>query len=87
MALFKRHKRRYGTRRLHVTLREKGRRIDQQALRTALASFGLHCVPNRLLDQPTLTRGNRVWVPDITYLPLADGRWVSLPGRLSGRGQ
>ena len=97
VALFERHKRRYGTRRLRVALREKGHRVGRQALRTALArrglralqpkaytprttdsTHGLRCAPNRLLDQPTPTQGNRVWVSDSTYLPLADGRWAYL---------
>ena len=97
VALFERHKSRYGTRRLRVALREKGHRAGSQALRTALArrglralqpkaytprttdsTHGLRCAPNRLLDQPTPTQGNRVWVSDITYLPLADGRWTYL---------
>ena len=97
VALFQRHKRRYGTRRLRVALREKGHRVGRQALRTALArrglralqpkaytprntnsTHGLRCAPNCLLDQPTPTQGNCVWVLDITYLPLADGRWTYL---------
>jgi transposase InsO family protein len=36
------------------------------------------CAPNRLLDQPKPTQANRVWVSDITYLPLANGGWVYL---------
>ena len=97
VALFERHKRRYGTRRLRVALRGKGHRAGRQALRKALArlglralqpkahtprttdsTHGLRCAPNRLLDQPKPTQGNRVWVSDITYLPLADGRWAYL---------
>ena len=91
------HKRRYGTRRLQVALREKGHRVSRQRLRTAMRRWGLHalqpkaftprttdsthglrCAPNRLLDQPTPTRANRVWVSDITYLPLANGDWAYL---------
>ena len=91
VALFERHKSRYGTRRLRVALREKGRRVGRQALRTALArrglralqpkaytprttesTHGLRCAPNRLLDQPPPTQANRVWISDITYLPLAN---------------
>ena len=30
---------------------------------------------NRLLGQPTPTTPDRVWVDDITYLPLVGGRW------------
>ncbi len=91
------HKRRYGTRRLQVALRQKGYRVGRQRLRTAMRRRGLHalqpkaytprttdsthglrCAPNRLLDQPKPTQANRVWVSDITYLPLADGTWAYL---------
>ncbi|MGI4822653.1 MAG: DDE-type integrase/transposase/recombinase [Janthinobacterium lividum] len=34
--------------------------------------------PNRLLDQPTPTQANQVWVSDSTYLPLANGDWAYL---------
>ena len=91
------HKRRYGTRRLQVVLRQKGHRVGRQRLRTAMRRRGLHalqpkaytprttdsthglrCAPNRLLDQPKPTQANRVWVSDITYLPLANGSWAYL---------
>ena len=42
------------------------------------AHHGLRCAPNRLLDQPKPTQANRVWVSDITYLPLANGDWAYL---------
>ena len=48
--------------------------------RTTDSTHGLRCAPNRLLDQPKPTQANRVWVSDITYLPLANGDWV-VPGR------
>ena len=95
--VFGTHKRRYGTRRLRVALRQKGHRVGRQRLRTAMRRRGLHalqpkaytprttdsthglrCAPNRLLDQPKPTHANRVWVSDITYLPLADGSWAYL---------
>ncbi|WP_177204733.1 IS3 family transposase [Hymenobacter arizonensis] len=91
------HKRRYGTRRLQVALRQNGHRVSRQRLRTAMRRRGLHalqpkafvprttdsthglrCPPNRLLDQPNPTQANRVWVSDITYLPLANGHWAYL---------
>lgn len=94
---FRHHKRRYGTRRLQVMLRQNGHWMRRQRLRAAMQRRGLHalqpkaytprttdsthglrCAPNRLLDQPKPTRADRVWVSDITYLPLANGSWVYL---------
>ncbi|MDJ0367613.1 IS3 family transposase [Hymenobacter sp. H14-R3] len=46
--------------------------------RTTDSTHGLRCAPNRLLDQPKPTQANRIWVSDITYLPLADGAWAYL---------
>ena len=93
VAVFDNHKRRYGTRRLQVELRELRHRVGRQALRTGLRRHGrkalqpksfvprttdsIHgqrCAPNLLLDQPKPTPANRVWVSDITYLPLASRR-------------
>lgn len=34
--------------------------------------------PNLLLDRPRPTGPNQVWVSDITYLPLAKGKWLYL---------
>jgi len=34
--------------------------------------------PARQLDQPPPTQANRVWVSDISYLPLANCSWVNL---------
>jgi putative transposase len=86
--VFSRHKHRYGTRRLQVALRRKGYHVRRQGLyalqpkaftpRTTDSTHGLRCAPNRLLDQPKPTHANRVWVSDITYLPLASGGWVYL---------
>ncbi|MDJ0368085.1 IS3 family transposase, partial [Hymenobacter sp. H14-R3] len=95
--VFAHHKRRYGTRRLRVALRQKGYQVGRQRLRAAMrrralhalqpkaytprttdSTHGLRCAPNRLLDQPKPTQANRVWVSDITYLPLANGDWVYL---------
>ena len=46
--------------------------------RTTNSAHGLRCAPNRLLDQPKPTQANRVWVSDITCLPLANGSWAYL---------
>ena len=97
MKAFGHHKRRYGTRRLQVDLRQKGHRIGRHRLREAMrrrgrrtlqpkaftprttnSTHGLRCAPNRLLNQPKPTQANRVWVSDITYLPLANGAWAYL---------
>ena len=44
--------------------------------RTTDSTHGKRCAPNLLLDQPRPTQANRLWVSDITYLPLANGNWV-----------
>ena len=36
------------------------------------------CVPNLLLDKLRPTHANRVWVSDITQLPLTNGNWAYL---------
>ena len=66
-------------------LRTAMRRLGLRALqpkaytpRTTGSTHGLRCVPNRLLDQPKPIKTNRVWVSDITYLPLANGTWAYL---------
>ena len=41
---FRHHKRRYGTRRLQVALRQKGHRVGRQRLRTAMRRRGLHAL-------------------------------------------
>ncbi|MGI4735897.1 MAG: IS3 family transposase [Janthinobacterium lividum] len=59
------------------------RRHERKALqakafvpRTTDSTHGKRCAPNLLLNQPKPTQANRVWVSDITYLPLANGNWV-----------
>ena len=70
-----------GRQRLRVAMRRWGLRALQPKAftpRTTDSTHGLRCAPNRLLDQPKPTRANRVWVSDITYLPLANGDWAYL---------
>ena len=78
---------RVGRQRLRTAMRRQGLRTLQPKAYTPRATdstHGLRCAPNRLLDQPTPTQGNRVWVSDITA---PSRRPVGLLGRLSGRGQ
>jgi len=74
---------RVGRHYLRVAMRRRGLRALQPKVftpRTTDSPHGLRCAPNRLLDQPKPTQANRIWVSDITYLPLANGDWV-VPGR------
>ena len=70
-----------GRQALRTGLRRHGRRALQPkafAPRTTDSTHGRRCAPNLLLDQPRPTQANRVWVSDITYLPLANGHWAYL---------
>ncbi|OGX87425.1 hypothetical protein BEN47_10885 [Hymenobacter lapidarius] len=72
---------RVGRQRLRAAMQRRSLRDLQPkayAPRTTDSAHGLRCAPNRLLDQPKPTQANRVWVSDITYLPLADGTWAYL---------
>ena len=70
---------RVGRQRLCTAMRRRGLHALQPkayAPRTTDSTHGLRCAPNRLLDQPKPTQANRVWVSDITCLPLANGAWA-----------
>ena len=70
-----------GRQRLRTAMRRRGLYALQPKAytpRTTDSTHGLRCAPNRLFDQPKPTQANRVWVSDITYLSLADGRWAYL---------
>ena len=70
-----------GRQRLRTAMRRWGLRALQPKAytpRTTDSTHGLRCAPNWLLDQPKPTQANRVWVADITCLPLATGTWAYL---------
>ena len=70
---------RVGRQALRTGLRRHGRQALQPKSfvpRTTDSTHGQRCAPNLLRDQPRPTQANRVWVGDITYLPLASGEWV-----------
>jgi transposase InsO family protein len=96
-ALFWKHRRRYGARRLASDLRDLGypcsprrvaRIMKDQGLRaiqpksfvpkTTNSKHGLGYSPNLLLDAPTPTKINELWVGDITYVPLCGGSFCYL---------
>ena len=68
-----------GRQAIRTALRRQARKALQPKAfvpRTTDSTHGKQCAPNLLLDQPKPTQANRVWVSDITYLPLANGNWV-----------
>ena len=72
---------RVGRQRLRTAMRRRGLRALQPKAftpRTTDSPHGLRCAPNRLLDQPKPIQANRLWVSDITHLPLANGEWAYL---------
>jgi putative transposase len=72
---------RVGRQRLRGAMRRRGLHALQPKAftpRTTDSTHGLRCAPNRLLNQPKPTQANKLWVSDITYLPLANGEWAYL---------
>ncbi len=97
-ALFWKHRRRYGARRIAEDLADLGEAYQPQARgetaeNTGFASDSAEIVrpqnhrqsapdlgysPNLLLEAPTTTRTNQLWVGDITYVPLRGGTFSYL---------
>ena len=96
-AVFWKHRRRYGTRRIASELTDLGERcgprrvakiLKKQGLRaiqpksfvpkTTDSRHGLGYSPNLLLESPDPTGLDQLWVGDITYVPLADGKFCYL---------
>ena len=72
---------RVGRQRLRTAMHCRGLHALQPKVYTPRrtdSTHGLRCAPNRLLDQPKPTQAKRVWVSDITYLPLTNGHWAYL---------
>jgi len=70
-----------GRQRLRMAMRRRGLHALQPKAFTPGTTDLTHelpCAPGWLLDQPKPTQADRVWVSDITYLPLANGEWACL---------
>lgn len=79
---FARHKRRYGTRRLRVALRQQGYCVGRQALRTALRRHGLRALqPAAFTPRTTDSTHGRRCAPNLLLDQARPGRanqvWVS----------
>lgn len=98
-AIFWRHKRRYGARRIAAELADRGVVCSARRVANVLKSQGLRAIqpksfvpkttdsrhtlgfsPNLVLDAPEPVGIDRLWVGDITYLPLRRGGFVYLAG-------
>jgi putative transposase len=97
VAIFWRHRRRYGARRIAAELADRGLVCSPRRVAKVLRSQGLRAIqprsfvpkttasrhrlgysPNLILDTPDPAGVDRLWVGDITYLPLRRGGFVYL---------
>lgn len=96
--VFRRHSRRYGSRRVAAELRAAGQRVGRRRVRRLMQAQGLRAIqPRRFVPRTTDSRHGRrmspnllrerglrpdrprqILVGDITYLPLAGGKWAYL---------
>ena len=89
-AIFKRHRRRYGYRRIGEELSDAGVVCAPDRIRRIMRQRGLHAIqpktsdgradqpsPNLLLDQPLPAKPDQVWTGDITFIPTSAG-WLYL---------
>ena len=96
-AIFWRHRRRYGARRIASELADHGEVCSPRKVARLMNSQGLRAIqpksfvpkttnsrhrlgysPNLLIDAPEPTSLNDLWVGDISYIPLTDGRFCYL---------
>lgn len=96
-AIFWRHRRRYGARRIAAELADQGEICSPRKVAQLLSSQGLRAIqpksfvpkttnsrhrlgysPNLLLEASEPTSLNDLWVGDISYIPLTEGRFCYL---------
>ena len=92
----------YGSRRMKAWLERRGIRVSRKRVQRLMRAMGLRAIYRRpstsrrspehrvypyLLRNARITRPNEVWAADITYLPMARGPWVPLPGGSHGLAQ